>query len=80
MDAICCTLHILKWQLFLCQDYGFTARGCISGDCIGEVRDIDLVDCKQEPYDVSYVYYTAYVAPFILYCIDLGRSICTDYW
>jgi len=35
---------------------GSYAAECVSGDCIGEVREVDLADLKQEPHDVCCVY------------------------
>ena len=29
---------------------------CVSGDCIGEVREVDVADLKQEPSDVCCVF------------------------
>ena len=31
-----------------CQDYGSSTTECVSGDCFGEVREVDLADLKQE--------------------------------
>jgi len=36
-------------------DGSYTAE-CVSGDCIGEVREVDMADLKQEPHDVCCVY------------------------
>ena len=30
---------------------------CVSGDLLGEVREVDLADLKKEPLDVCYVLY-----------------------
>jgi len=37
------------------RDGSYTAE-CVSGDCTGEVREVDVADLKQEPHDVCCVY------------------------
>jgi len=42
---------------------------CVSGDCIGEVREVDVADLKQEPRDVCCVFI------FIT-----SERVCFDHW
>jgi len=37
------------------SDGSYTAE-CDSGDCIGEVREVEVSDLKKEPHDVCSVY------------------------
>jgi len=55
-----------------CQDCGSSTTACISGDCFGGVREVDLADLKQEPDGVCCV-----LCPVSNYC-NILQTLAAD--